>query len=101
MAYTQSGARAFMMAHQMMLRAATENHPAHAEHVREYIEYSNSLADHYYQQSAAYTDKRINESVPKEVDKALGNTRVQLKVDEKSAQSAEKSIRSIFHNLFG
>ena len=49
MAYTQSGARAFMMAHQMMLRAATENHPAHAEHVREYIEYSNSLADHYYQ----------------------------------------------------
>ena len=101
MAFTQAGARAFMIAHQMQLQAAAGNNSVHAGHVREFIDYANNLAEHYYQQAIAYTDKRVKESTSKEVKEALADSKVELKVDEKSAQSAEKSVQKIFRNLFG
>lgn len=92
MAYTTSGAKAFNLAHQMQLRAAMENHPQHEQHVRDQIDYVNSVADHILQQVRIIAREEIN--------KALSDPMIQLKVDEKSAQSAEKSIRSIFQSLF-
>ena len=105
MAYTSAGAKAYTIAHKMQLQAASGINPAHAEHIREFVDYANNLAEHYYQQSTAYTDKSINEAIDKAVDKAvekaLSDPRVELKVTEKSAQSAENSIHSIIRNLFG
>ena len=101
MAYTTAGAKAFMIAHQMQLQAATGSNPVHAEHIHEFVNYANNLAEHYYQLSTAYTDKRIHEAVSKEVEKALADPKVELKVEAKSVQSAENSIRGIFRNIFG
>jgi len=69
-----------------------ENHPQHEQHVRDQIDYVNSVADHILQQVRIIAREEIN--------KALSDPMIQLKVDEKSAQSAEKSIRSIFQSLF-
>ena len=102
MAYTTFGAKAYGLAHQMQMRvAAGVEPPAHAEHIREFIDYANNLAEHYYQMSIAYIDKSVDQAADKAVQKALNDTKVQLKVDEKSALAAEKSIRGIFRNLFG
>ena len=102
MAYTQSGAKAYAIAHQMQLRvAAGSENPAHAEHIKEFVDYANNLMEHYYQMTVAYIDKRIDQAADKAVQKALSDTKVQIKVDEKSVQSAEKSIRGIFRNIFG
>ena len=102
MAYTQAGAKAYAIAHQMQLRtAAGLENPAHAEHIREFVDYANNLMEHYYQMTIAYIDKAVDPAAEKAVQKALNDTKVQLQVDQKSAQSAEKSIRSIFRNIFG
>ena len=100
MAYTKAGAKAYSIAHQMQLQAASGTNPAHAEHIREFVDYANNLAEHYYQQATAYADNRINDAVAIAVEKALSDPKVELKVEEKSAQSAEKSLRSIFQSLF-
>ena len=102
MSYTAAGAKAYMIAHQMQMRvAAGAENPAHAEHIREFVDYANNLMEHYYQMTIAYIDKIVDQAADKAVQKALNDTKVQLQVDEKSAQSAEKSIRSIFRNIFG
>ena len=101
MAYTQSGAKAYAIAHQMQLRvAAGAENPAHAEHIKEFVDYATNWLEHYYQMTVAYIDKSVDQAVNKAVQKALNDTKVQLKVDEKSAQSAEKTIRGIFRNIF-
>ncbi len=102
MAYTSSGAKAYAIAHQMQMRvAAGAEHPAHAEHIKEFVDYANNLVDHYYQMTIAYIDKSVDQAADKAVQKAMNDTKVQLQVDAKSAQSAENSIRSIFRNIFG
>ena len=100
MAYTSSGAKAFAIAHQMQLRAQLENHPQHEQHVRDQIDYVNSVADHLLQQIPEIVDQRVRAIVREEIDKALSEPKVVLKVDEKSAHFAEKRIRSIFQSLF-
>lgn len=100
MAYTEAGAKAFMQAHKMQVQASMENHPAHVQHVRDQIDYVNTVAEHYYQQVSLLIDQKVRTIVREEINRALSDPMIQLKVDQKSVQSSEKSIRSIFQSLF-
>ena len=96
---TQSGARALILAHQMQLHAAAENHPQHVIHVQDTINYVNSVADHYSEMMARYLDTQMEKMIKAEVDKQMNDTKVQLKVDEKSVQTAKGVIRGLLDSF--
>ncbi len=61
--------------------AAGVEHPAHAEHIREFVDYANNLAEHYYQMTIAYIDKSVDKAAEKAVQKVMNDTKVQLQVE--------------------
>ena len=92
---TPAGTRAMMYAHQMQLQAAQENHPQHVLHVQNTINYVNAVADHY----AEVLTKNFEKTVKEEVKKALDDKETEIKVDEKSLESVNKTIKSLFGSI--
>lgn len=92
---TPAGTRAMMYAHQMQLQAAQENHPQHVLHVQNTINYVNAVADHY----AEVLTKNFEKTVKEEVRKALDDKETEIKVDEKSLESVNKAIKSLFGSI--
>ncbi len=92
---TPAGTRALMIAHQMQLRAALEKHPQHEEHVKDTINYVNAVTDHY----AEVLTKNFEKTVKEEVRKALDDKETEIKVEEKSVQSVQQTIKDLFGSI--
>lgn len=96
---TKAGARAYGIAQQMQLRAALENHPQHVMHVLDTINYVNAVGEHCIEVMKQYVDQHIDNLVKIEVDRKMNDSRVKLKVDEKSLQATKSAIKSIFDSF--
>ena len=100
MAYTQAGARAMMVAHQMKLQAAAENHPQHERHVDNQINYTNAVAEAYNHNWELWVQKELPHLIEQEIEKYFKHSKIEPKVDEKSLAEAKKKIADVLKSLF-
>ena len=59
------------------------------------INYVNAVADHY----AEVITRNVEKTVKEEVRKALDDKETEIKVDEKSLESVNKAIKSLFGSI--
>lgn len=77
------------------LCAALEKHPQYEEHVRDAINPTAAVAER--QAHPAYS--AAAERIPEEVRKALDDKQAEIKVEEKSAQSVQQTIKDLFGSI--
>ena len=81
------------------MRAALEKHPQHEEHVKDTINYVNAVTDHYAEVLTKNFAKNFEKAVKEEVRKALDDRQAEIKVDEKSVQSVNQTIKNLIGSI--
>lgn len=100
MAYTQAGARAIMLAHQMKLQAAAEKHPQHERHVDNQINYANAVAEAYNDNWKLWVERDLPKLIDQEIEKYMRQSKIEPKVDEKSLAEAKRKITEMVKSIF-
>ena len=100
MAYTQAGARAIMIAHQMKLQAAAEKHPQHERHVENQINYANAVAEAYNDNWKLWVERDLPKLIDQEIEKYMRQSKIEPKVDEKSLAEAKRKITEMVKSIF-
>lgn len=78
------GGRASILRHQMNLKAGMQGNPYHGQHIRDFCDYTDAMAE----STAEYILKQLPELIRKELDKK----EVEIKVEEKAYQTAKKKV---------
>lgn len=76
-----------LIRHQMNLRAGMQSNPYHGQHIREFCDYADALAE----STAAYILKQLPALIRQELDKK----EVEIKVEEKAYQTAKKKVNEL------
>ena len=83
--------KADLIRHQMNLRAGMQSNPYHGQHIREFCDYADALAE----STAEYIMKQLPALIRKELDKK----EVEIKVEEKAYQTAKKKVNEFAEML--
>ena len=78
--------RAVIIRHQMNLKAGMQDNPYHGEHIRDFCEYTDAVV-------AGAIEDLLNQ-LPELIRQELDKKEVQIKVDEKSLETAKAKTKS-------
>ncbi len=85
------GGKADIIRHQMNLKAGMQSNPYHGQHIRDFCDYADAVAE----STAEYILKQLPALIRQELEKK----EVEIKVEEKAYQTAKKKVNEFAEML--